>query len=82
LNTIALKIEEEEEEHSAAMGVELNKTSPFEIRVIAKPKGFFVYVIAKRLGPLSLVVVVVVVLSAYTLGRGIKLYGTSHREFE
>jgi hypothetical protein len=79
LNTIALKIEEEEEEHSAAMGVELNKTSPFEIRVIAKPKGFFVYVIAKRLGPLSLVVVV---LSAYTLGRGIKLYGTSHREFE
>jgi hypothetical protein len=79
LNTIALKIEEEEEEDSAAMGVELNKTSPFEIRVIAKPKGFFVYVIAKRLGPLSLVVVV---LAAYTLGRGIKLYGTSHREFE
>jgi hypothetical protein len=79
LNTIALKIEEEEE-HSAAMGVELNKTSPFEIRVIAKPKGFFVYVIAKRLGPLSLVIVVV--LSAYTLGRGIKLYGTSHRELE
>jgi hypothetical protein len=80
LNTIALKIEEEEEEDSAAMGVELNRTSPFEIRVIAKPKGFFVYVIAKRLGPLSFVVVVV--LSAYTLGRGIKLYGTSHREFE
>jgi len=79
LNTIALKIEEEED--SAAMGVELNKTSPFEIRVIAKPKGFFVYVIAKRLGPLSLVVIVGV-LSAYTLGRGIKLYGTSHREFE
>jgi hypothetical protein len=80
LKTIALKIEEEEEEDSAAMGVELNKTSPFKIRVIAKPKGFFVYVTAKRLGPLSLVIVVV--LSAYTLGRGIKLYGTSHREFE